>query len=233
RAADQAVADFRGGGGDLAAARAAVERAQREQPREEFAARLACELEETQAVRLLEQPASEAAVTEAAGRARLAFQRARFLHPADPSLPRRAAALGNRVYYRTGWPADWLQRAIEDLQAVLALDPLDVESRWELVSVAQRARLHELRDEQLARLFELEPDYAIAWHGLGRLLEADGDLEGALHAYVRAEEALLNCAIKVRFPEPDSSAFYLRNLQAVKLGSLRDRIEDLRQRLYF
>ena len=69
--------------------------------------------------------------------------------------------------------------------------------------------------------------------GADRDVEDDGDLEGALHAAVRAEEAWLNCAIKVRFPEAGSSAFYRNNLDTVSLPEVRARIRTLRQTLYF
>jgi len=232
RAADDAVAAFRDGRLDRAGARALVEHAEATLPHEEKVALLRCELEELEFQRRLDASAPYAQLVEAAERARAALELARQVNPADPGLPQREAALENELHYHTGKGKDW-QRSLEALQAVLALDPLDVETHWDLAHIAQRAGLHQLRDEQVKIVFELEPDYALAWDGLARLLESDGDLEGALHAYVRAEEALLNCAIKVHFPEPGSSAFYRNNLETVDLAAVRAHIRSLRQTLYF
>jgi len=232
READEALAAFRDGRLDVEAARAAIARAEAALPGELPPRLRRCDLEEAQVRRLLDEAASRPRVAEAAALARAALDSARAINPADPALPRRAAALETELRFRTGRPQDW-ERPIEDLQSVLALDPLDVETRWELAHVAQRAGLHALRDEQVALVFGLEPDFALAWDGLARLLEADGDLEDALHAAVRAEEAWFNCAIKVRFPEAGSSAFYRNNLETVSLPELRARIRSLRERLYF
>jgi O-antigen ligase len=233
RAADEAVAAWLAGRTGLDNARAALDRAESAHPREEKVATLRCDLEEANLRRLLGSPASDAQVLLAAERTRAALDWARAVNPAEPSLPRRAAKLENKIFFRTGRREDWEARSMEALRAVLALDPLDVETRWELANVAQRTGMRALRDEQVKIVFELEPDYALAWDGLARLLEAEGDLEGALHAYVRAEEALLNCAIKVKFPEAESSAFYRNNLGTVDLASVRARIKSLRETLYF
>lgn len=233
RRANAAVDAWREGRIDLASARAVLDRAQSELPHEVWPWMLRCDLEETNFRRVLESSRSDAQLVAAAGQARAAFDAARAAHPAEPSLPRRAASIENRLYFRTGLDADWRQRTIEDLQAVLALDPLDVETHWELAHVAQRAGLRELRDRQAAIVFELEPDYALAWDGMARLLQAEGDREGALHAAVRAEEALLNCAIKAHFPNPGSSAFYQNNLDTLDLADVRARIAELREALYF
>lgn len=232
RAADAGLAAYMDDHLDLEGARALVEKAEAALPGEEKVALLRCDLEKAELERRLDAEAPYARLAEAAGRARSALERARQVNPAEPSLPQREAALENEMRFRTGWGKDW-QRSIDALQAVLALDPLDVEARWQLADIAHRAGLRGLRDEQIAIVFELEPDYALAWDGLARVLESDGDLEGALHAYVRAEEALLNCAIKVHFPEPGSSAFYRNNLETVDLPAVREHIRTLRQTLYF
>jgi len=232
RGADEALAAFRENRLDVQGARAAIARAEAALPGELPPLLRRCDLEEAHVRRLLDDAAPGPRVAEAADLARGALDAARAVNPADPSLPRRAADLETELRFRTGRPKDW-ERPIKALQSVLALDPLDVETRWELAHVAQRAGQHALRDEQTALVFGLEPDYALAWDGLARLLEADGDLEGALHAAVRAEEAWLNCKIKVHFPEAGSSAFYRNNLDTVSLPELRARIRTLRQTLYF
>ena len=232
RAADDAVAAFRDGELDVAGARALVERAEAMLPGEEKVALLRCDLEEAAFHEQLDALAPYAQLRQAAERVRAALELARQVNPAEPALPQREATLETELRFRTGGGKNW-QRSIEALKAVLALDPLDVETRWQLADIAHRAGQRELRDEQIAIVFQLEPDYALAWDGLARVLEADGDLEGALHACVRAEEALLNCAIKVHFPEPGSSAFYRNNLETVDLPAVRAHIRSLRQTLYF
>lgn len=233
RTADEALVAWFEGRTDLASARAAVDRAQAVRPREETVALLRCDLEEANFRRLLAGSGSDAQLAAAADQARAALDWARSVNPAEPSLPRRAANLEEQIYFRTGRRHDWQTRSIEALRSVLAIDPLDVETHWELANVAQRSGLRALRDEQVKIVFELEPDYALAWDGLARLLEAEGDPEGALHAYVRAEEALLNCAIKVKFPQPGSRAFYRMNLDTVDLALVREHIRTLRETMHF
>jgi hypothetical protein len=233
RAAADAVAAWQERELELPQARAAIDRAQAALPGEDPVARLRCELEEANVRRLIDAGAPLAAVVGAAESARLAQAQARAVNPADPTLPRRMADFENRLFWRTGRRGDWERHSFEALHSVLALDPLDVESHWELAHLAQRAGRRELRDQQAPIAFRLEPDYALAWDGLSQLYEADGELGRALHAAIRAEEALLNCAIKVRFPEPASSAFYRMNLDTVDLATVRERIRSLRERLYF
>ena len=122
------------------------------------------------------------------------------------------------------WPA---------MEALLALDPLDVEARLRVALEAQGADRPGLRDKQMAELLRLEPDYAWAWLVRARHQEVDGRWEAALHAWLRAREALLNCRIHARVDEPRSRRFYLRNLDLVDLTMIQRRIVALRRQLYF
>ena len=85
----------------------------------------------------------------------------------------------------------------------------------------------------VAELLRLEPDYAWAWLVRARHQEVDGRWEAALHAWLRAREALLNCRIHARVDEPRSRRFYLRNLDLVDLTMIQRRIVALRRQLYF
>ena len=67
----------------------------------------------------------------------------------------------------------------------------------------------------------------------GRLRQAAGDREGALHDYVRADEALWNVRQKLRVGSTASRAYYQRLLEAVDLADLRARKAALRRVLYF
>jgi hypothetical protein len=230
---DDAVAAFGDGHLDLAGARALVERAEAKLPGEEKLALLRCDLEEADFDARLDASAPYAELAAAAERVRAALDRARQVNPADPSLPQREAALENELHLPHG-----PQQGLGALDRGPAGGARARPARRR-VALAARATSRSAPAARAARRadrdrLQLEPDYALAWDGLARLLESDGDLEGALHAYVRAEEALLKLRDQGPLsPSRAAALFYRNNLETVDLPAVRAHIRSLRQTLYF
>lgn len=162
-----------------------------------------------------------------------AVRRARQLSPRDPEPVAKEARLLRRLYHDSGKAQGVLETYLVTMEELLERDPLDVDSRWALAREALRSERTPFAQRQLDDLFALEPDHAEAWWILGRTREVESDLEAALYAYVRAEEAVLNCRIKLEVANPRSEAFYQRMLDQTDLGDIRRRIAHLRQALYF
>jgi hypothetical protein len=224
-------AAFRDGHLDLAGARALVERAEATLPDEEKLALLRCDLEEADFHARLDASAPYAELAEAAERGARRSIVARRSIPADPrcrsARPRsRTSSTTARAAARTG------QRSIEALQAVLALDPLDVESHWHLGPHRAARRTRELRDEQVEIVFELEPDYALPGTAgpparvrrrpRGRPPRLRPRRGGA--AQLRDQGPL---------SRPGSSALLPQQPETVDLPAVRAHIRSLRQTLYF
>ncbi|MHC5212075.1 MAG: O-antigen ligase family protein [Planctomycetota bacterium] len=231
--AQQALAAHADGTLDVDEVRAALRDAERGLPNELRPARMRFDFEHALARALVEADAPASEVAEAVDAAWAALDRARAANGLDPSLPADGARLAVFLYRNVERRPELLERQLDLLQERLALDPLDVEGHWQLALEAQRAGRPDLVQSAAAAALRLEPDYAYAWFVLGRLHEAAGSLERALHAYVRAEEAVLNCHIKARVAHPRSRAFYVKNLEKTDLAVVRERIHALRLTLYF
>jgi O-antigen ligase len=149
----------------------------------------------------------------------------------DPEARRLGADIALILWRRVkqrGALADYVARQ----QQALALDPLDVEGHFELAQEAQRGGLDELARKEFDEVFRLEPDHAFAWYLLARLREAEGDKEGALYAWDRASEAILNVRIKAQVDTPRSREFFEGLLKKVDQVEVLRRIAALRQELF-
>lgn len=235
-AAERAVAAFVAGApDDPQALRALCERAERLAPAESRPPRLRFEYEDARLRRLVagEPPAPADALAGTLEAALAALDRARAVHPADAALARQGARLclfaGREVQRSDALRARYLRL----MQDALALDPLDVDGHWDLAQEARKHGEHALAQRHLDALFAIEPDHAFAWYSMARLREFDGDLHGALHDYVRAEEAWLNCIVKAEAANPKTRSFYEKNLQKTDLAVVRARLVALREALYF
>jgi tetratricopeptide (TPR) repeat protein len=183
--------------------------------------------------RLVADDAAPAQIARAADAAWAALARAREANGLDPTLPADGARLAGFLYRNVERRPELQERQLALLAESLLLDPLDVEGHWQYALEAQRAGRPELVPAAAGAALRLEPDYAYAWFVLARLHEADGRREAALAAYVRAEEAILNCHLKVDVAHPLSRACYLENLERTDLAVVRERIHSLRLALYF
>jgi len=169
-----------------------------------------------------------------AAAARAALARARASNGLDARLPRASGRFELWFARNTHRQLDAARpRAIADLQAALALDPLDVEGHWELAQEALRAGQPELHDRELAEAVRLAPDFAIAYYVTARREELAGNLEAALCLYDRAARALDLCRERAQIPNAKSRAFYERNLSQVDGDTLRRHVGDLLRSLYF
>ncbi len=183
-------------------------------------------------------PLDDPALLAAVDGAWAAMARARDANPRDVYLPRQAANFALLLFRRLGGEPRWIETYFEAMDELLTLDPLDVGARFATALEAHRHDRLVLRDALLAEVFRLEPDDAWAWLVVGRLHEADaaaaggGAAERALHAYVRAEEALLNCHLLAQVGNPRSRSFYGEILAKVERQPLRRRIARLRAELY-
>jgi len=139
-----------------------------------------------------------------------------------------AACTANRL---SGKPPAMLMDYVEAVEWLLSVDPLDVQSRWELAREAQRVGRRDLFEAQLEEMFEIEPDDAFAWFVLGRFHVFEGRKEKALYAMCRAREAVLNCRIKLSVDSPLSRAYYGRIIEQADLDSIRQNIHQLRREL--
>jgi tetratricopeptide (TPR) repeat protein len=231
--AQRVLAAYAEGRVEVAEVREALDAAERVLPGETLPARLRFDFEHALARRRVEQGAPPAAVRQAADAAWAALARARAANGLDPDLPADGARLAVFLHRNLGPDDALLERQVELLSEALVLDPLDVEGHWQFALEAQRAGRHDLVQPAADRALALEPDYAYAWFVLGRLHEADGRLAAALHAYVRAEEAILNCHVKARVAHPRSREFYVENLERTDFAAVRERIHALRLALYF
>jgi tetratricopeptide (TPR) repeat protein/O-antigen ligase len=232
--AQRALQAFERGESSADAVRVALDEAERRLPgdAEPVAARLAFEL--TNLRRRLEGGTQQdAAATDEIAAGWAALERARAANPADHEIAELGGELASLVHRAYVTDLLWQQRAIDLRLEALALDPLDVQGHWALAQQARRLGREELAESAQAEALRLEPDYALAWYTLARLADADGDLPGALHAYVRAEEAVLNCHVKARRANPGVRAFYAENLEGTDLAVIRARLRSLRQELYF
>ncbi len=128
---------------------------------------------------------------------------------------------------------DQRARSIDRLDGLLAVDPLDVESRLLLAQWAHEDGDPASRDAHFAALVAIEPDHAWAWFWAARLADAEGRLEDALYAYVRAEEAVGNARLKARVDSPRSRRFFERSLERVDLARIREGVVRLRRTVYF
>jgi hypothetical protein len=231
--AQDAVAEHAEGRADTDRVRAALAGAQAALPGELQPARLAFDFEHALVRALEEQGAPPAQVERAAAAAWEALERARRANGVDATLPADGARLAAFLHRRVDGSPALLERQLELLAERVRLDPLDVEGRWQLARLAHDAGRPGLMRREAAEARRLEPDHAHAWFVLARLREADGQLEEALYAYVRTEEAVLNCHVKARVAHPSSRAFYVRNLEQTDLAAVRERIDVLRRALYF
>jgi tetratricopeptide (TPR) repeat protein len=232
-AAQDALTAYAEGTAGVEQVRVALGTAERALPGERLPARMTFDFEHALVRRLVEEQAPPVAIREASEAAWSALARARAANGLDPSLPTDGARLAVFLYRKVEQRAELLDRQFELLGQALALDPLDVEGHWRLALEAQRAGRPDLQRREADAALRLEPDYAFAWFVLARFHEADQRLEEALHAYIRAEEAILNCHIKARVAHPRSRAFYVQNLQQTDLAVVRERIQSLRLALYF
>jgi len=149
----------------------------------------------------------------------------------DPDARRLGADISLVLWRRTKARSS-LADYVERQRAVLALDPLDVEGHFELAQEAQRGGLDELAKKEFDELFRLEPDHAFAWYVLARLREASGDKAGALYAWDRASEAILNVRIKAQADSPRSREFFEGLLRKVDQTEVLQHIAVLRQELF-
>jgi len=235
-----AAADV-GGGPSVEAVRAALDAAERVLPRDADSSLARFLFERNRVLRLADVPAIDdasrrqrlAVLADATAQASAALARARAADGLDPELPELGAQFALQRFYRLGRAPEDLAAYLQLKRAALELDPLDVEGHWDLAQEAQRNHQMALAEDEQARVFELEPDYAYAWYVLARLAHADGIRERSLYCYVRAAEAVLNCQLKVLVGNPTSQAFYQRNLDRVDLTEVWKRVWDLRRELYF
>ena len=149
----------------------------------------------------------------------------------DPDMRRLGADIALLLWRRVKRPA-LLTDYVERQQAVLALDPLDVEGHFDLAQEAQRGGLDELAQREFDEVFRLEPDHVFAWYLLARLREASGDKLGALYAWDRASEAILNVRIKAQVDTPRSREFFEGLLRKVDQAEVLQHIAVLRQELF-
>jgi O-antigen ligase len=150
----------------------------------------------------------------------------------DPDPRRQGATLDLLLYRRSKQPA-LFERYLEQAQAALVLDPLDVDGHFDLAQEARRMGRRELSDHEFEEVFRLEPDHAFAWFVRSRLLQLEDAREEALYALVRAEEAVLNDRIKASVDSPRSRSFFEDLLRKVDLADVRTRLVALRRQLYF
>lgn len=153
--------------------------------------------------------------------------------PADSELRADQGALALFLYRRLDKNPALFERYRQAMLALLVRDPLDTEARLSLAREALSAGRWDLFAAQLATLFEVEPDHAFAWYVLGLHEKRRGHPEKALHALVRAKEAIFNARIKSGLPAPRASAAYERILARVDLERVRTLIAQLRRELYF
>ncbi|MGQ0551767.1 MAG: O-antigen ligase family protein [Planctomycetota bacterium] len=176
---------------------------------------------------------SRPAAQHAADLALAAVRRARAANGADWVAPREEARFLLFLYRSLERRPEWLEGYFSAMSAVLANDPLDVDGHFDLAQESHRAGYAEQAEAALVQVFRLEPDYAYAWQVWASLLEFEGDLERSVAAWVRAEEAVLNCHVKAQRAHPKTRAFYEKNIVRSDLALIRRRLHELRLRLYF
>jgi tetratricopeptide (TPR) repeat protein len=153
---------------------------------------------------------------------------ARSLNPADPELVRWHANLELWLHFNANGGGQALDAYFETMDDLLRLDPLDVGAmRRMAVQLGAVGRQAEM-DALLDRILELEPDDAMAWIMRGRYSALDGHTESALHAFVRAKEAIFNCRVKAHSNSPRTRRFYEKILQDADLSMVRRSIRNLR-----
>jgi len=162
----------------------------------------------------------------------VAAESARFLNPADPVLARAITNFAYRVFARASAGEEARTRYFSSMRRLLELDPLDVTSRRKLARAFANEGKYELMEAAFEDLFAIEPDDAAAWALRGRYRVLQGDTEGALYAYVRAQEAVFNCRVKASVDAPRSRLYYEGVLRQVDLPTIRRRILELRREAY-
>lgn len=161
-----------------------------------------------------------------------AARQARERNPADPGLAKAIADFAYRVVTEANGDDEDRARYFEAMRRLLAVDPLDVTARRQLAREYASDQQLELMEATFDELFDIEPDDAASWVLRGRYRMLDGDLEGALYAYVRAQEAVFNCRVKAAVPAPRSREYFVEVLRLVDLNAVRRRIAELRRELY-
>ncbi len=174
----------------------------------------------------------DAATLKLAGHALAAAEEAVACDGLDAEVRWQSATVSLLLYRRGKRPED-LQRYLSEASEALDLDPLDVAGHFDLAQEALRVDLRAFCARRLERVLELEPDHAFAWFVRARLLELEGDLEAALHAWVRADEAVLNAHRKAAVESPRSRLFFEDIVKRTDLAQVRARIVTLRRELYF
>lgn len=218
--------------GDAAPVRAAYDAAVAALPGElpPARSRLAFEL-----TRLRARPLAaglDAAALQAGAHALAAAEAAVACDGQDPEV-RWQSATASLLLWRRGKRPEDLQRYLREAAVALELDPLDVAGHFDLAQEALRADLRAECATRLRHVLELEPDHAFAWLVRARLAELEGDREGALHAWSRAEEALFNARRKAAVDSPRSREFYEGIVERTDLALIRARLVALRRELYF
>jgi hypothetical protein len=165
-------------------------------------------------------------------RAWSAAESARLLNPADPVLARSISNFTYRAFTRSSSDEQARTRHFSSMRRLLELDPLDVTSRRKLARAFANEGKFDLMEEAFEELFAIEPDDAAAWALRGRYRMLQGDTEGALYAYVRAQEAVFNCRVKARVDAPRSRLYFEGVLRQADLETIRRRISELRREAY-
>ncbi len=216
------------------AVEAAVARAEEVAPREENVAVARFSFEALAHRRAVRRGAPPAELAEREARAWAAADVALARQPADRDTARLVADFAHRLLPREGAAPDdaAFVRYVHAVRTVLERDPLDVVSRRELAGELARAGDLARAEEEFDALLAVEPHDAAAWALRARWRLAAGDLEGALHASVRARECVFDCRILTAVGAPRSHAFYEDVLDKVDLAALRRRIAELRRELY-
>jgi tetratricopeptide (TPR) repeat protein len=161
-----------------------------------------------------------------------AAEAARLLNPADSRLERTIADHAYRVLTQAKGGGEARRRYFTSMRRLLELDPLDVTSRRQLAREYAGEGQYELMEAAFDSLFAIEPDDAAAWVLRGRYRLLHGDTEGALYAYVRAQEAVFNCRVKASVDAPRSQQYFDSVLRLVDLQAVRRRIAELRREAY-
>ncbi len=189
----------------------------------------------------------EAASLESrAAQAWAAADRAREIQPADAELFRSVADFAYRrlaPVERTGERPGSVLPAVSSRQAaqerytdslgrLLRLDPFDVGALRQLAQEYGRSGQYEPMEATFERLFAIEPDDAAAWALRGRFRVLADRPEQALYAYVRAQESVFNCRLKVSVGAPRSQLYYAAVLKQAQLAVIRRRIAELRRALF-
>jgi len=230
--AEELGASWALGEADEAAVRSAWEEACERAPRDAPVAAAALGFEAAALERARDAGLSGAAL---ASRAASVYERSVAvgrLDPADRDVARARVDAALWWKSQAGGGEAALALALQALDALLALDPLDVVARRvQARELGQAGRTQEM-EAAYAALFAIEPDDGLAWATLARQRQAGGDDQGALYACLRAREAVFNCRIKLGVDAPRSQQYYQEILERVDLALLRRQIFHLRRTLY-